>query len=83
MEPAASIIGALGGPAAVAEYLKTADNTPYRWTYPRDKGGTGGVIPHWHHDDLLRMAADKGVLLTRADLAEGVAGRAAPKEAAE
>lgn len=70
MEPAASIIKKLGGHVAVSTYLKTAKNAPYRWTYSKERGGTGGVIPHWHHDDLLKMAADLGIPMSRADLVE-------------
>src|SRR5262245_4864601 len=45
MEPAATIIRRLGGAAIVAAVVGTAVTAPYRWQYPRARGGTGGVIP--------------------------------------
>lgn len=77
MEPAASIIKKLGGPGAVAEFLGTAKNAPYRWTYARERGGTGGIIPHWHHEALLRMASEKGLHLSPADFFPRTKGEAA------
>lgn len=76
MEPAASIIKKLGGHDVIAEYLQTAKNTPFRWTYPREKGGTGGIIPHWHHEKLMQMATDRGIPLSRIELVEGVSASA-------
>lgn len=73
MEPAASIIKKLGGFAEVSAFLKVAKNVPYRWTYEKERGGTGGVIPHWHHDELLRMAGERGVSLSRYELVTGLA----------
>ena len=56
MHPAASIIRRLGGAAAVAAATGTALTAPYRWQYPRAKGGTGGVIPQRHHRALIDFA---------------------------
>lgn len=68
MEPASTIIKTLGGHRAVADYCGTAVNAPYRWTYEKTRGGTGGVIPHRYHDTLLEMARELGVSITRAQL---------------
>lgn len=64
MEPASTIIEILGGEAKVAEAAGVALTAPYRWQQPRAKGGTGGVIPHWHVGKLLDHAKANGIELT-------------------
>jgi hypothetical protein len=56
MEPARSIITKLGGETAVAHICGTALSAPYRWQYPRERGGTGGLIPQRHHRALMDYA---------------------------
>lgn len=45
LEPAASIIDRFGGPDAVQEITGADRTRVYRWTQPREKGGTDGIIP--------------------------------------
>lgn len=61
MEPARSIIRKLGGEANVALIVQRASTAPYRWQYPRDKGGTEGVIPQRYHPMLLDYARANGI----------------------
>jgi hypothetical protein len=63
MEPARTIIDRLGGEAEVARITNTAYTAPYRWQHPREKGGTGGVIPQKHHRVLLEYAREKRIRL--------------------
>lgn len=67
MEPARTIIARLGGPGAICSALGLAYTAPYRWTYAREKGGTGGLIPQRHHPALLQMARGLGIQLDPAD----------------
>ncbi len=67
MEPAASIIRKLGGEAVVSRVTETAYTAPYRWQQPRDKGGTGGLIPQRHHPKLLAFAREQDLPLSPAD----------------
>lgn len=69
MEPAHTIIERLGGEAAVARIAGVAITAPYRWQQPRSKGGTGGVIPHWHVGKLLAHAEACGLDITAASFA--------------
>ena len=39
------IIKQFGGAKALAEAINKDPATVYRWTYPKNKGGTGGIIP--------------------------------------
>lgn len=36
----------------------------YRWTYPVDRGGTGGLIPHDAMPHVLKAADESGVVLS-------------------
>jgi len=67
MEPARSIIELLGGPPIVSRVTRTAYTAPYRWQYPRQHGGTDGIIPPKYHRALLALARRRGVKLSRAD----------------
>lgn len=67
MEPADSIIERLGGVGVVAEITGTAYTAPYRWKAPRDKRGTGGVIPWQHVRPLLDYAKKNGIPLAADD----------------
>jgi hypothetical protein len=67
MEPASSIIKKLGGEAKVSEITGTAYTAPYRWQRPKNKGGTGGLIPQGHHPILLSYAQANGIDLVATD----------------
>lgn len=56
LDPALSVIKSLGGFEAVAGITGKHISRVYRWTYPKDRGGTGGFIPQ----------ADAAVLLAHA-----------------
>jgi hypothetical protein len=81
MEPAASIIRKLGGPAVVAGVLRVNRSYVWRWSMERERGGTGGVIPQRHIPRLIKLAAVEGVPLTHAEFfveangANGSSGR--------
>lgn len=72
MEPARTIIERLGGEAAVSRIAGVAITAPYRWQQPRAKGGTGGVIPHWHVQKLLAHAAENDISLCASDFAQAI-----------
>jgi hypothetical protein len=78
MEPAATIVAKLGGPSAVSRDLGVHRTRVSNWMRPRDKGGTGGIIPHWHVADLLQIARDKGVALEDKDFAPVVPSPESP-----
>jgi len=42
--------------------------TIYRWTYPKEAGGTGGVIPAPALKTVIKAARYAGVMLTPEDL---------------
>lgn len=66
MDPAKSILDRIGYEAAAAITGKHISRV-YRWTYPTDRGGTGGVIPHSDALKLLKHARSKSIHLTEAD----------------
>lgn len=67
MEPAASIISALGGPTAIADVIGLHRTRVSMWQAPREKGGTNGMIPYRHIGKLMKMAQDRDIKLGPAD----------------
>jgi hypothetical protein len=70
MEPAASIVQKLGGPAAVARICGVHRTRVSNWMRAREKGGTGGTIPHWHMAKLLAHAKENDIDLQPSEFVE-------------
>lgn len=64
---ASTVIEKCGGHAAVAEILGINLSSVYRFTYPRERGGTGGLIPTRYQRTLLAAARERGLDLTPED----------------
>ncbi|MCC7253839.1 hypothetical protein [Hyphomicrobium sp.] len=75
MEPAKSVIEKLGGVEAVAKVTGKHVSRIYRWTYPVERGGTGGLIPQREIPRLIEHARRKGVALAHADFFSAPAHR--------
>lgn len=56
LDPAKSVIATIGGVEKVASITGRSITRVYRWMYPKDRGGTGGVIPHAEARKLLEYA---------------------------
>jgi hypothetical protein len=67
LNPANLIIERFGGIDTVVGITKASRTRVYRWTQPREKGGTGGLIPHPHASVLLQFAKDNGIAVTGDD----------------
>lgn len=67
MEPANKIITALGGTAAVARLLGVHRTRVWKYMQPREKGGTGGLIPIHHIRPLLDALRARGLPYTAED----------------
>lgn len=67
MEPASTIIKAVGGEGAASQITGTAYTAPYRWQQPKEKGGTGGLIPQRHHPAILAFAQQNGIAISAED----------------
>ena len=61
MEPAKSVISALGGPSAVARICGCHRTRVSNWVRPKDKGGTGGRIPQNHLRPILDALRARGI----------------------
>lgn len=66
LEPAKSILDRIGYEAA-AELTGKHISRIYRWTYPAERGGTGGLIPQRYHRMFLDYARGKGIALEAED----------------
>lgn len=80
MNPAQRIIDKCGGPSKVAEMVGVHVTRVHRWTYPKSRGGTDGLIPTQQQRKLLDAAIARGINLTPADFFFSP-GDSAPEEA--
>ena len=55
------VIAKCGGHAVVAEICGVHITRVYRWTYPRERGGSGGLVPTRHQMQLLEGARKRGI----------------------
>lgn len=53
MQIAEHIIEKCGGVNATAAILGVSPQAVYRWTYPKERGGTGGLVPAKYQQTLL------------------------------
>ncbi|RWF41613.1 MAG: helix-turn-helix domain-containing protein [Mesorhizobium sp.] len=67
LDPANSIIERFGGQDTVMEITGASRTRVYRWTQPREKGGTDGLIPMPHASKLLQHAKKNGLPVTADD----------------
>lgn len=67
MEPAATIIKKLGGTGPVASVTGAHRSRVWKWTQPKAKGGTDGVIPIEHIRVLIALGKEIGVDLAAED----------------
>lgn len=72
LEPANSIISRLGGPDKVREITNASRTRVYRWTQPRENGGTNGVIPTRHAAKILAFAREQGIQISAEEFIGGV-----------
>lgn len=67
LDPAKTIIAALGGVEAVAKITGKHVSRVYRWMASKERGGTDGLIPIEQALKLLRHARTNGVPLSADD----------------
>lgn len=72
-DQATRILAKFGGARRLASALKALGiprdpATIYKWTYPREKGGTGGLIPTAAWPDVLKAARMEGILISPEDM---------------
>ncbi len=66
-EPANSLIMKFGGPEAVAAIVDTTPGQVRRWRRTKEKGGTGGAVPHWHIEKLTTAAQERRIKVRAED----------------
>lgn len=65
--PASHVIQKCGGLDAVAAITGRHKSNVARWTYGKERGGTGGLIPSDAQLTLLRGARERGIDLRPED----------------
>lgn len=61
------VINKLGGARKVADMLGLSRQAVYKWTYPMEYNGTGGLIPHRRQLELMVAAKQRGIILEAED----------------
>jgi len=69
---ARNVIDKCGGEKIVAGLIGRSLSTVYKWTYPREQGGTGGWVPTVAQKKLMEAARRGEVDLAPADFFENV-----------
>lgn len=69
LDPARSVITKIGI-EKVAEVTGKHISRVYRWMYPKERGGTGGVIPHADAATLLAYSREHGIPLSASEFLE-------------
>ena len=67
---AKAVIEKCGGIKVVMGICGVSRNAVYKWTYPKDRGGTGGIVPHYAAELLLANAKSGGVNVRPEDFFE-------------
>lgn len=73
MSQAERILLKFGGARRLSRLMKACGRTKdptsiYKWTYSKEKGGTGGLIPTAAWSDILLVARMEGLLITSEDM---------------
>jgi hypothetical protein len=68
MNPAKSVIAIFQGVRPLARLLNIDPSVVSRWQAPKKRRGTGGLIPAAYQGPLLKLARQKRLPLTAADL---------------
>jgi transposase-like protein len=66
--PADKVIEVFGGVRATARMLGLNSSSVSRWRMPADKRGLNGRVPSVHQGTILRIARERGLRLSAADL---------------
>ncbi|WCR17534.1 hypothetical protein [Paracoccus alcaliphilus] len=75
MEPAHTIISRLGGASKVAEICGVQRSAPWKWTQPKEKGGTDGIIPKAHAPAIIEAGKKIGLDIPVSAFIPGFTGR--------
>ena len=82
-EPAFTIVERFGGAKSVSDITGAHVSRVSRWQAPKDKGGTGGMIPHWHIEKLLAYAREHSIEVTAEDFFRTDVSTPAPAQEGE
>ena len=71
LSQAQRVIARFNGAPNLARALGCHESTVFKWTYPRAKQGSDGIIPSCAMKRVMRVARAEGILLTPEDLYPG------------
>jgi len=67
---AKNVIQKSGGVGKISQITGRAESSIYKWTYPKEKGGTGGLIPAEAQAELMAASMRGEVDLCAEDFFE-------------
>ena len=74
------VIKKCGGHKVVAEWLGISVTSVYRFTYPKERGGGGGIIPAERQQVLLEKAREHEIDLSPADFFSNQESTGGPRQ---
>lgn len=83
MNIAQHVISKVGGVSKVAAICGRTTSWVYKWTYPKERSGRGGVVPHEDAEALLAAARRGEIELSPADFFIHCSDPSASKEISE
>lgn len=67
LKVAQRVINKCGGARNVANMLGISEQAVYKWCYPFEQGGGGGLIPQRRQIELMIAAKQRGIKLVASD----------------
>jgi len=58
---AQEVINLFGGAYELADAIGVSHVSVYRWTYPRQRGGTAGYVPAFQIPRIIEAASQRGI----------------------
>lgn len=71
MLTATDIINLFGGAPIIASGLNLERTSVYKWTYPKNKGGSGDRVPLKWAGPIINLAKARGITLGYEDVIPG------------
>lgn len=68
LNPAQYVLFIFGGLRRTARLLELNHSSILRWSRPKERNGTGGIIPSWHRHLILTLAQQWDLDITSHDL---------------
>ena len=83
LRPAATVIEKCGGIERTAQLVGRHRSVVNRWLLPKERGGTGGLVPAHHQPTLLAKAQQEGIKLNHRDFFDNASSEGEAEQTSE